>query len=111
MRKTKNRTLDPEYKKTREDANRARRREALLVGPAMVREWHQADCKCPSCYKLKMDRHLIYVLGEELPKISGQHLAWVLSLVISQVCERLKGDAPIDGLAEESATRFQRRVP
>jgi len=31
--------------------------------------------------------------------------------VISQVCDRLKGDAPFNGLAEESATRFERRVP
>jgi hypothetical protein len=49
--------------------------------------------------------------GEELPKMSGQHLAWVVSRVISEVCERLKGDAPFDGRAEESAPRFEQRVP
>ena len=32
--------------------------------------------------------------------MSGQHLAWVVSIVISELCGRLKGDAPFDGLTE-----------
>ncbi len=95
MRKTKDRTLDPQYK-NRGDANRpssghARRRESFLGARARVPRPHQADCKCATCYKWKTDRTIIDMIGKALPKIPGHQLAWLVSMVNREVCGRLTG--------------------